>query len=455
MFTNVKFKIVYIYFSLIFIVFLFTSCQKSLGYSVLLWNIGEHQMCDGDIVKVYIKSNISHVYVAELPSVDGRAAKIEIPLWQLTEPTTRKKAELYSQKLSRYRLKYAVVVLDGLPIRRDPENTSRQVYRLKKDEVIKVLYDGPKATINAGNKPIEAVWLYVLTQDGTQGWCFSYNLRIFDTDRYGTALNKPIEQKKDDGTWRVTSALHKTWYPEYYQTIVDSKVIDTERLNADNYLHLDKSTSTLTFRAKSNLYKSVINEVWHYSGADLVAGNQYRLKGIPITIDLRRDNYIAISYTNETGKPEDFNLVQLNFNISDVIEKELARRDKMYNKLVSSSDFYKSTNYGQLKFNDDKRFLWRGKKAMVATLSVPEIAKRGMRDTGSVSIKYLLSKNLRASFDGVLTFTFDGGLQDVNFLYKLEDTGLRLEDATAATIKDNIVTSRSAAPVVLFFAKSQ
>ena len=43
---------------------LFTSCgDKIMGYSVVLWNIPEQHIKSGDIVPVYIKSNISHVYV--------------------------------------------------------------------------------------------------------------------------------------------------------------------------------------------------------------------------------------------------------------------------------------------------------------------------------------------------------------------------------------------------------
>ena len=34
-----------------------------MGYSVVLWTIPEQQIKSGDIVPVYIKSNISHVYV--------------------------------------------------------------------------------------------------------------------------------------------------------------------------------------------------------------------------------------------------------------------------------------------------------------------------------------------------------------------------------------------------------
>ena len=52
-----------------------------MGYSVLLWNIPEKGLQDGDVVPVYIRSNISHVYV-----IGTSEGKFEVPLWQLTEP---------------------------------------------------------------------------------------------------------------------------------------------------------------------------------------------------------------------------------------------------------------------------------------------------------------------------------------------------------------------------------
>ena len=52
-----------------------TSCSNITGYGMLLWGIPEYHLQDGDIVPVYIKSNISHVYVVGLPENGG---KIEI-----------------------------------------------------------------------------------------------------------------------------------------------------------------------------------------------------------------------------------------------------------------------------------------------------------------------------------------------------------------------------------------
>ena len=65
---------------------LISSCSKIMGYSVLLWNIPEKGLQDGDVVPVYIRSNISHVYV-----IGTSEGKFEVPLWQLTEPVSKSK----------------------------------------------------------------------------------------------------------------------------------------------------------------------------------------------------------------------------------------------------------------------------------------------------------------------------------------------------------------------------
>ena len=50
---------------------------------MLLWELPEHNIQDGQIVKVYFKSNISHVYIVGIP---GSKERYEVPLWQITVP---------------------------------------------------------------------------------------------------------------------------------------------------------------------------------------------------------------------------------------------------------------------------------------------------------------------------------------------------------------------------------
>ena len=64
----------------------FSSCSGVIGYGVLLWNVGEKEIPDGTVVPVYLKSNISKVYVIGLPETKE---KIEVPLWKLSVPESK------------------------------------------------------------------------------------------------------------------------------------------------------------------------------------------------------------------------------------------------------------------------------------------------------------------------------------------------------------------------------
>ena len=55
----------------------FASCKKTVGYSVVLWGNEKNQLNNGEVVKVLVKSNITHTYIIENPKTNG---KEEIPL---------------------------------------------------------------------------------------------------------------------------------------------------------------------------------------------------------------------------------------------------------------------------------------------------------------------------------------------------------------------------------------
>ena len=418
---------------------LFTSCgDKIMGYSVVLWNIPEHQIKSGDIVPVYIKSNISHVYV--IGTEDGE--KIEVALWQLTDPVKKGKIKNLAAKYEENAATYASVKLDGLPCRAEPVNTAKQVYRLRKGEVIKILYKGKGQAPMAGKTALEGDWYRILTDDGTLGWCFSYNLNLYETDALGQRIGgaEIVEEVEDDAHWKTIAA--GVWYPDYFRTMIDGGNIDLGLIHPLYKFTIDEEGKKVSLNTAS------IHESWDFDGFTKTDENEYSLNGISLKIIYRRANYIVLRYTDSSGKPQDLNFVTLSENVADIVNAEKTRRTQAYMQIYTHGPIFSSSNYGKLEFKEDGSFRWTGFK-----LLVPSVIDAGTKSTGSAQVKYSLSKELAGTYDGVLTMKFDGMSREVNFLYKLDGTALRLEDTTGAEFSGSQLKSRGVSPVIVYLKK--
>ena len=408
-----------------------------MGYSVLLWNIPEKGLQDGDVVPVYIRSNISHVYV-----IGTSEGKFEVPLWQLTEPVSKSKVNKLKNRYADYSHKYATVALDGLPMRAEAVNTAKQVYRLRKNETVKLLYKVKGQAPMTGGKPLEGEWLKILTSDGTSGCCFSYNLRSFETDATGRRIGGEIQEEIEKPNADFDAKLLLTWYPESYKDMIDSNRIDLQKLVPSYCFHLDEESKKLSFKMPK------VDKSWEYKGADSTGYNTYQLKDIPIIVTVRKGNYIVVRYTGESGKPEDFNLVTIDGDINEILTAEIARRETEYEQLYMYGPKFNSKSYGSLSLGENQEFTWTNNRLVVSSGIISANAK----GRGKIENKYFLTKALRTSYDGVLTFKFDGMNKEVNFLYKIEENGLRLEDATGTTIKNSTIYERAISPLVMFFS---
>lgn len=421
----------------VLVIALFSSCSKNNGYGVVLWDDLDNGLRDGDIVPVYVKSNISHVYI-----VGANGKNVEVPIGMLSEPASKKKAEALAAKYSEFRHKYASAKIDGLPIRAEYVNTSKQVYRLRKDEVIKILYKGKGQVVSAGkNRQLEGDWLYVVASDGTKGWCFSYNLSIFEADDKGNRIGGEIIVEEVPDMSEIENIISNVWYPSEYASMIRNRIIDPDKLNPNNFFTL--SNDKIIFSMPK------VKESWTYSGVTKLEDNKYKLDGTSLIV-IPRKNSLVLRYTGKSGKPEDFNVVKIEEDIESLVNEELDRRESLYMTICYASKSFKSSSYGQLEFEADHSFEWRNFK-----LLSPSIIPKGARAFGTVCVRYALDKRLASSYDGVLTFLFDGSEKEVNFLFKLNDDGIRLEDATNATFKNNVLVQRGLSPLVAFFSFSK
>ncbi|MCM1322391.1 MAG: SH3 domain-containing protein [Bacteroides sp.] len=414
------------------------SCSRIMGHGVLLWSIPEQELFGGDIIPVYIKSNINQVYVAAKP---GSGGKFEIPLWQITQPVSKKKAELEAEKYREYRYMYARVKYDGLPIRFEPVNTARQVYRLRKDEIIKILYKGSGVEVRSGNSQLEGDWFRVLTGDGTQGWCFSYNLDLYDETHGNSAAEQTAET---DAV--LDKMIEKKWYPENYASMIRHNKIDLSQMDVSYGFNFGTLTKQVSLSVPG------FSRSFPYKGITRSAGNVYVLDETPFTAALHNDDLLAVQYIDEKGMAKSYNFVSLKENIGDLINGELKRRRQLYQSLQSFGPDFSSSNYGILQFADDNRFIWSGYQMLV-----PDVIPKSAKGTGTAEFKYFLDTPLDVSFDGIITLLFDGAEKEVNFLYKIEEdhqklrSGLRFESAERAKFAGTTVTARNANALVIFF----
>ena len=416
---------------------LFTSCKdKIMGYSVVLWNAPEYNLCDGDIVPVYIRSNISQVYV--IGAEDG--TKLEIPLWQLTDPVKKSKIGDVQKKYAAYAHNYASVKTDGLPARSDPVNTSKQVYRLRKNEVIKILYKGKGTAPMTGGVPLEGDWFRILTEDGTQGWCFSYNLVLFETDEKGQRIGNDGLQEEEEEDKYYDLIIDKVWYPDTFRTMIQTGNIDLTKLYPSYNFMIDTENNKVT------LNLSTIHESWDYEGYKKTDDNQYTLTNIPVVVIYKKSGFIVVRYTGSNGKPQELNFVIIDADLNEIISEEKTRRAEAYGSLVEHGPKYVSSNYGTLNLNEDGSFSWTNNK-----LSALSLLSDNAKNVGTASVKYAVGKDLAASYDGVITFKFDNMTDEVNFLYKMEAGRLRLEDASGANFNGNLVTAKGSSPIIISF----
>jgi hypothetical protein len=418
------------FFCVFLLAHIFISCSNLMGYGVILWSIPEENLYDGDIVPVYIKSNINEVYVIGIPGTDR---KIELPLWQITDPVSKKDAEKNALRFQEYKGVYALVKEDGLIVRNEPTNTGRQIYRLKQDEIIKVLYKGKGAPV----ANFEGDWLRVIMQDGTIGWRFSYNLTLFNESE-GIKGNTVVEEVDEV----LESVLKTRWYPESYQTMIRNNTIDIEAMNPSHGF-ITGAQSKIT-----ELIMPSFSLSYSYEGVQKIDKNVYEFINTPLTMTIKNASAVVIQYKDSSGKPYSYSFTALADNPADLISAEKSRRQVLFNALLSSGPSYSSSNYGVLQFIEGNSFLWTG-----YSLLSPSVIPSGAGSRGKVELKYFLGKELSFVYDGILSLSFDSRDEEICFFYKLEETGLRLEHLPFSLISNNTAERQSSNPLVMFFAR--
>jgi hypothetical protein len=425
-------------------------CSRLLGWGVLLWSTEEPAIPSGTVLPVYIKSNIDQVWVVGIPDAyrkaDQETNKFEIPLWQLELSGGKRAARARAEAFSEYARLYAETAQDGLPIRSDPDNSARRVYRLKMGQIIKILakVDGNPA-ISATGEPLPGDWYQVLTEDGAVGYCFSYRLKLFEHTEGAFALTQtaPAAEKEDTDLDRL---LSQSWYPDWYGTMISSKRIDLDDL--EKRWRFTPSPDT----GIAHIYLPTVDLSFSYTGIQSAGKSSWRFEGAPLQMHLQSDTTLTVQYTENGGALRSAVFVSLPMELEDLIVQETERRTALFQNLYALGPAFQSTNYGNLSFSGAGRFTWTGNNILI-----PQIIPASALGSGSVNMGLYLGHDLEKRYTGAFTLRFDGisgpGIA-VHFMYTVDDQGLRIEYVPPDNLDGITVIRRAATPTVIYFFKT-
>jgi len=425
-----------------------SACSSRLGWGVLLWSTEDPPIPSGTVLPVYIRSNINKVWVIGIPDEyldkKDRINKMEIPLSRFEMAGSKSKARKRAEAFAQYAHTYAENMQDGLPIRDNPDNNARRVYRLRTGEIIKVLSmaNGVPA-ISATGDPLPGDWYRVLTEDGSIGYCFSYRLKLFEHYGGPLAASAPAGIENNAGPDPdLDMLMSKTWSPELYSTMVNYKRINLDELS--RHWCFDPGQETGIAR----IYIPGYDLNFSYNAIRPNGQRAWRFEGSNLLMQMRSDTTIAVQFSEGSGSMKTLLFVALPITVDDLIMQESARRERLYDAIYSQGPIFTSNNYGTIAFNEDGNFMWRG-----FDLLVPRFIPESAEGDGTVSMDLFLDPAFEDRYSGAFTLHFAEEAAVLRCMYALDNQGFRIEIAPESTIEDSTVVRRAASPMVLYFFK--
>jgi hypothetical protein len=424
------------------------SCSRLAGWGVLLWSIEDPAVPSGTVLPVYNRSNIDQVWVVGIPGSEQEADKFEIPLWQLELHGGKNAAQRRAKEFAEYAELYAETTQDGLPIRENPDNSARQVYRLRIGQIIKILAkaEGSPA-ISATGAPLPGDWYQTLTEDGVMGYCFSYRLRLFEHTGgpLTTSPAAPAASQEEDP--ELEQVLSQSWYAEQYGAMISSRRLDLEELRK-RWRFTPGSDAGI-----AHLFLPAVDLSFSYTGIQNIGNRAWRFEGAPLQMRLQSDTVLTVQYTENGGALRSAIFVALPSELEDIIAQETERRLILFQRFYALGPSFQSANYGALNFTRNNRFVWTGNNILV-----PQIIPASALGSGSVEMGLFLGANLEERYTGAFTLRFDGIAGEaaaLHFLYTAEDQGIRIEYVPPDNLEGVLVMRRAATPTILYFFKTE
>jgi len=425
----------------------FTACSSREGWGVLLWATEDPPVLSGTVLPVYIRSNIDKVWILGLPggSSVGGADRVEVPFSRFEFVGSKSKAQKRADALFPYARTYAENIQNGLPVRDNPDNNARRVYRLRTGEIVKILSiaDGVPA-IGATGEPLPGDWYRVLTEDGSTGFCFSYRLKLFEHNDGPLAASVPADTGDHVSDPDLDMVLSETWYPESYSVMIESERIDFEELSKRRRFDPGQDTGI------ARVFTSDVDRSFTYNGIRPDGTRAWRFEGTSLYMQLRSDSLLAVQYIERSGSLRNLLFVSLPIDMDELLTQENARRALLFNAIYSRGPVFTSSNFGTVAFGENGSFTWTG-----YDLLVPHLIPESANGRGTIAMDIFLDPEFETLYMGAFTMRFTGNnrreVAVLRCMYSIDDQGFRIEVVPESSIEEVTVTSRAVSPMIIYF----
>lgn len=448
--------------------FSLSGCTRRLGWGVVLWNFdgterttgiaedpgdesvpapdnpaaeggpeSPDRVTAGTVVPVLIKSNINQTYVVEHP---GTRTKVEVPIWKIELFRRKKDAETRARAFAPFARLYAVALRDGLVLRDEPRNTAGQVYRMRRDQTIKLLERTEGEAVTTGGKPLPGEWYLAMGEDGTRGYVFSNQLRIYDESEgpaAGAAASGP------DMNAELDLLFSRTWRPAYFKTMIEQDRVDLERLGPQFGIFTD------AVRRQIRIEYPGASRFFNYTNILPQADGSFRFEGQPLGIRFPDPESLELTIDSDYGAGT-YSFIVFDQDIREIVRREELRRANVLSRMIADGDRFVSDEWGALTLSRSGRFTWAAYDKLIPD-AVPEYAG----EAGAIVLGLFPGPLLAGEWDGGLSLFFDGGSRPrVDFVYRATPGGLDLQLVRPIDKEWAVVNTLSEPPVRIRFRRS-
>jgi hypothetical protein len=410
-------------------IFIWTGCSpKHIGYGVMLWENKYSSYKNGERFFVLSKSTAQQAYLI-LDEKDK--TKKEVPWGYIAFFSKEQEARSFSKSYKEYLHQYAYSQKRSLPVRESPEQGATIIYKLNENEVVKIVSRSEKAE-KAGI--YENYWYQLVTEDGHTGYCFGEFLTLFTTE--GDPFAKAKEFQSADPA--LKSIMENVWRPEYFDEMIRNGRFDLNDFKPEIGLFCSPAEKKIEIKLPE--HEVTLN----YTNI-IKVGNTYLFEGTDLRLEMGPYNILVVSFKDK-GRSVTENFVLIKDDIEEIIKGELESREKEMSIFAGAT--LSSDAYGTITFKPDASYFWVGFDRLV-----PHIIPAGTQKSGQAGFYYYPGKGLASQYTGVISFLFNGmnPRDKINFLYKLDNEGVKLVYVNKASIEGIEVKSSSLSPLTLYF----